>query len=339
MPFRFDFAGLAVPVILAPMAGGPSTPRLAATVTNAGGVGFIAGGLLTAEGLAERIDAARKLTSGPLGVNLFVPQPSAGSQEQFEAYATALADEAEHYGVGLGKACYDDDNWAAKLAVVHDLRPQVVSFTFGLPAIGECGRLKDAGITTAATVTTVGEAEKAIARGVDALVAQGPRAGGHRATFNPAVQPPDEPLDSLLAALAARVEAPVVAAGGLTTADDVQRVIGAGAVAAQLGTVFLLADEAGTNSVHRAALRDPAFTETVVTRAFTGRYARSLRNRFIDEHEAQAVFGFPEVGKLTAPLQAASVKAGDPQGTSLWAGTGFQRAEADAAARIMEKLT
>ena len=322
---RLNLADLDVPVIVAPMAGGPSTPELAAAATNAGGLGFIAAGLLPPDAFAERIIAAQKLTSGPLGVNLFVPQPSAGTPATFKAYAAALAAEAEHYGVRLGEPRYDDDDWAAKLDGVHDLRPEAVSFTFGLPTMGGCSRLQNAGITTVATVTTVLEAEMASARGAGALVAQGPSAGGHRATFDPVAKPDCQPLAVLLAALSARVDAPIVAAGGLATSDDVNGVIRAGAVAAQLGTAFLLAHEAGTNPVHRAALKDPNFTETVVTRAFTGRYARGLRNRFIDEHEAEAPFGFPEIGKLTGPLQAASSKGNDPHGMALWAGTAFDK--------------
>src|SRR5262249_41457151 len=147
---------------------------------------------------------------------------------------------------------------------------------------------------TLATVTTVREALIAVSFGVDAVVAQGPDAGGHRATFDPIAAPPDDPLDDLVSALAACFDCPIVAAGGLGTAAAVRRVRGIGAAAVQLGTAFLLADEAGTNPVHRAALRDPDFTETVVTRAFTGRYARALRNRFIDKHDAHAVFGFPQ---------------------------------------------
>jgi nitronate monooxygenase len=336
---RLNLADLDVPVIVAPMAGGPSTPELAAAATNAGGLGFIAAGLLPADAFAERIVAARKLTSGPLGVNLFVPQPSAGTPATFKAYAAALAAEAEHYGVRLGEPRYDDDDWAAKLDVVHDLRPEAVSFTFGLPTMGGCSRLQNAGITTVATVTTVLEAEMALARGAGALVAQGPSAGGHRATFDPVAQPACQPLAVLLAALTARVDAPIVAAGGLATSDDVNSVISAGAVTAQLGTAFLLAHEAGTNPVHRTALKDPNFTETVVTRAFTGRYARGLRNRFIDEHEAEAPFGFPEIGKLTGPLQAASSKVSDPHGMALWAGTGFRKARAGSAAEIIAELT
>jgi len=338
MSTRFALTDLTVPVIVAPMAGGPSTPCLAAAAQNAGGLGFIAGGLVQAQVLASHIAAARRLTVGPIGVNLFVTQPLNRRPDQFEAYAAALVGEAERYGVRLGKPRHGNEDWTAKLDVVHDLRPEVVSFTFGLPTSIEVRRLKRAGITSAATVTDLDEADMALARGVDVLVAQGPCAGGHRATFDPVAKPAEESLDGLLAALASRVRIPVVAAGGLATSDDVHRVIGLGAVAAQCGTAFLLADEAGTNPVHRAALADPEFTETVLTRAFTGRYARGLRNRFIDEHEDEALFGFPEVGMLTGPIQAAAVKAGDPHGTSLWAGVGFRKARPNSVAQIVRDL-
>ncbi|HEX2285730.1 MAG TPA: nitronate monooxygenase [Mycobacterium sp.] len=335
----FDLRDVTVPVIVAPMAGGPSTPELAAAGTNAGGLGFVPAGYLTAEAFAERIASARRLTSGPVGANLFVPQPSAATPAAIERYAAALAPEIERYGAQLGEPRFDDDAWAAKLDVVLDLRPEVVSFTFGLPSADECRRLRSVGITTVGTVTTVAEAQAAVERGVDALVAQGPGAGGHRGTFDPTAQPAEQPLDDLLAAVTGAVELPVVAAGGLVSADDIDRVLRAGAVAAQLGTAFLLADEAGSSPVHRAALQNPGFTETVVTRAFSGRYARGLRNRFIDEHEAEAPFGYPEIHYLTSPLRAASVRAGDPHGVNVWAGTGFREAKAAPVAEIVRTLT
>ena len=142
-----------------------------------------------------------------------------------EAYAAALAPEAERYGVTLGEPRFDDDAWAAKLDVLLDLRPEVASFTFGLPSADECKRLRDVGITTVGTVTTVPEAQRPPRLGVDALAAQGPSAGGHRGTFDPAAKPAAEPLDQLLAAVTAAVDIPVIAAGGLVTADDVQRVL------------------------------------------------------------------------------------------------------------------
>jgi nitronate monooxygenase len=335
----FDIRDLTVPVVVAPMAGGPSTPELAAAGTNAGGLGFVAAGYLTADTFADRVGAARDLSTGPLGVNLFVPQPSAATSADIEKYAAALAPEAEHYGAVLGDPVFNDDAWAAKLDVVLDLRPEVVSFTFGLPRAEECRRLTGAGITTAGTVTTVAEAETAVARGVDALVVQGPSAGGHRGTFDPVAQPNSQPLSELLAGVCARVDIPVVAAGGLAAAVDVDGVLRAGAVAAQVGTAFLLADEAGSSPVHRAALQDPQFTETVVTRAFSGRYARGLSNRFIDEHEAEAPFGYPEIHYLTSPLRAAAVRAGDPHAVNVWAGTGFRNAKAGPVSEIIRALT
>ena len=335
----FDFRDLSAPILVAPMAGGPSTPELAAAGTNAGGLGFVAAGYLAPDVFAERLAAVRGLTSGPIGANLFVPQPSAGNPADIERYADALAPEAERYGAQLGQPRFDDDHWAAKIDVLLDMRPDVASFTFGVPSADECRRLREAGITVVGSVTTLPQAQTALAAGVDALAVQGPSAGGHRGTFDPGAQPANQPLDELLAEVRAAVEVPVVAAGGLMTADEVGRVLAAGAVAAQLGTAFLLADEAGSSPVHRAALRDAQFTETVVTRSFSGRYARGLRNRFIDEHEAEAPFGYPEVHWLTSPLRQASVRAGDPHAANVWAGTGFRKARPGTVADIITGLT
>lgn len=335
----FDLRELSTPVLAAPMAGGPSTPELAAAVSSAGGLGFIAAGYLTADAFAERLLAAQKLTAAPVGANLFVPQPSAATPAAISVYAAALESEARRYGVSLGEPRFDDDHWAAKLDVLLDLRPAVVSFTFGLPSVEERRRLTEAGIATAGTVTTLAEARAAADVGVDVLVAQGPSAGGHRGTFDATAAPSKESLDDLLASLVAELELPVVAAGGLMTAADVGRVRRAGAVAVQLGTAFLLADEAGSTPVHRAALQDPQFTETAVTRAFSGRYARGLRNRFIVEHEADAPFGYPEVHYMTSPVRAASVRAGDPHAVNVWAGTGFRKAASGSAADIVAALT
>lgn len=334
----FDFHDLAVPVLIAPMAGGPSTPELAAAGTEAGGLGFIPAGYLSADVFADRLAVTQQLTTGPVGANLFVPQPSRAASADIEAYAVRLAGEARRYGVSPGEPRFDDDHWRAKLEVLLDVRPAVVSFTFGLPSVAERRRLGDAGIATVGTVTTLSEARQAAECGVDAVVAQGPLAGGHRGTFDATARPSEDPLEELLAATTAALDIPVIAAGGLMNAGDVRRVRRRGAVAAQLGTAFLLADEAGTSAVHRAALRDPRFTETVVTKAFSGRYARGLHNRFIDEMGADAPFGYPEVHHLTSPVRAAAVRAGDPEGVSVWAGTGYRQAEAAAVASIFEKL-
>jgi nitronate monooxygenase len=335
---RFSLADLSVRVLGAPMAGGPSSPALAAAVSNAGGLGFLAAGMMSAEDLADAVLTARRLTSGPLGVNLFVPQPPVATAAQLSEFAGVLEKDAERYGVAIGEPWHEDDEWPAKLDVVCDLRPEVVSFTFGSPTAMQCRRLGGVGVTNVATVTTVREAMIALSSGVDALVAQGPKAGGHRATFDALAAPADDPLEDLVAALVACFDCPVVAAGGIANRSDVSRLRDVGAVAVQVGTALLLADEAGTNPVHRAALSDPQFTQTVVTRAFTGRYARALRNRFIDDHDAEAIPGFPEVAAMTAPLQAAAVKLGDPHGAGMWTGTSFGHAKRGRAADIVQEL-
>lgn len=335
----FDIRDLTRPVVVAPMAGGPSTPQLAAAGTEAGGLGFVAAGYLTAEVFADRLAAAQQLTSGPVGANLFVPQPSVAGSGAVEEYARRLAADADRYGVAPGEPRSDDDAWHAKLDVLCDVRPAVVSFTFGLPSADEVARLHDAGISLVGTVTTAAEARAAVQRGMDAVAVQGPDAGGHRGTFDPAALPATQPLADLLAAVLAEAAVPVVAAGGLIDAEDVAAVLSAGAVAAQLGTAFLLADESGSSPVHRAALRDPQFTETTVTKAFSGRYARGLRNRFVVDHEDEAPLAYPEVHYLTSPLRAAAVRAGDPHGTNIWAGTAFRAATTGSVADIMATLT
>lgn len=335
MPALVD---LAVPVIGAPMAGGPTTPALAAAVSNAGGLGFLAAGYLTPERFAEDIAAARSLTTGPLGVNLFVPQVCSATAEQLDAYREALAPLAGQFGVEPGLPYPDDDAWAAKLEVVADTRPQVASFTFGCPSGEVLAWLAGVGVLTAVTVTRRAEAEQAVAAGAAALVAQGPEAGGHRSVFDPARRPPTAPLDELLADLT-DLGVPVIAAGGIGDAAAVARVLAGGAAAAQVGTALLLADEAGTKPLHREALRDSSFDDTVVTACFTGRYARSLVNGFAARYDAIAPLGYPQVHQITAPIRAAAVAAGDPQHTSLWAGTSWRGIDAGPAGDIVAALS
>jgi nitronate monooxygenase len=333
-----DLRDLAVPVLGAPMAGGPSTPQLAAAVTGAGGLGFLAAGYLSAQRFADDIAATRALTGGPIGVNLFVPQPSVGVSAEFNSYAIKLAPLAAEFGVEVGPARFDDDAWDAKLEVVLDTVPEVASFTFGCPDKLTFDRLHAAGVTTVVTVTTLAEAGVAVAAGCRALAVQGPAAGGHRGTFSPSDLPSEETLQVLLRKVLDTHRVPVVAAGGLTAATHVRAVLDQGAVAAQVGSALLLADEAGTRPAHRAALVDDRFTETVVTKAFSGRYARGVRNAFIDEFDADAPLGYPEVHYMTAPLRAAAHAAGDPQAVNLWAGTAYRLARSGTAADIVVEL-
>jgi len=328
------------------MAGGPSTPELVAAVSSAGGFGFLAAGYRTASQLAADIVHTRTLTDSPFGVNVFVPQASVAKIDELQAYRLELAPEAARYGVelpelrleGSDPEPMDDDDWDAKLAVLEASGPAVASFTFGLPSIAMVSRLRTAGITVVATVTSVAEAVQAVSVGADVLCAQGPGAGGHRGTFDPAATLATQPLERLLDSLVALTDLPIIAAGGLSTSADVRRVLNHGAVAAQAGTAFLRAPEAGTKPAHRAALGSTEFVDTAVTRAFSGRAARGLINRFMQAHTASAPLGYPEVHRLTAPLRAAAAAAADPHGLALWAGTGHRLVRARPAAEITRML-
>ena len=333
------FWDIAVPIVGAPMAGGPGTPALAAAVSNAGGLGFVAGGHLSAEKFAEDIAAARAATTGPLGVNLFVPQPSVADWVQLDYYAAELEEIAEHYHVEVGHPQYgDDDDWEHKLEVVADVRPELVSFTFGVPPPDVIRRLGALGLLVMVTVTSSYEAGVAVAAGADSLIVQGPGAGGHRGTFAPDMEPSNESLHHLLTRIRSAHDVPLIAAGGLGTARDVAAVLHRGAVAAQVGTALLLADEAGTNAAHRTAMKNPLFGTTVVTRAFSGRYARGLENDFTRTLDNVAPLGYPEVNQMTSPIREAAAAQEDPNGFPLWAGTAFQDASSGPAADIIAQL-
>jgi nitronate monooxygenase len=315
---------LAVPIVLAPLAGGPSTPELTAAVSDAGGFGFLAGGYLTVSALAERLERTRTLSEAPIGVNLFVPGTPAQPQA-VDAYAVRLADDARAAGVELGAARFDDDDWAAKLTLLTAAPVAVVSFVFGCPEPEVIDQLQAAGSEVWVTVTGPGEARRAVDAGADALVVQGAEAGGHRASFR------DDPAEdliggigllSLLQLVRAQVDLPLVATGGIGTGAGIAAVLVAGAAAAQLGTAFLGCPEAGTAAVHRQALRDSA--PTAMTRAFTGRLARGIRNRFLDRHSAAAPAAYPEVNHLTAPMRQAGRAAGDAGLVNLWAGQTYE---------------
>ncbi|HEY3996329.1 MAG TPA: nitronate monooxygenase [Mycobacterium sp.] len=333
------FWDIMVPIVGAPMAGGPGTPALAAAVSNAGGLGFVAGGHLSAERFAEDIAAARAATTGPLGVNLFVPQPSVADWVQLDYYAEELEEIAEHYHVEVGHPQYgDDDDWEHKLEVVADVRPELVSFTFGVPPPDVIRRFGALGLLVMVSVTSSYEAGVAVAAGADSLVVQGPGAGGHRGTFAPDMEPSNESLHHLLTRIRSTHDVPLVAAGGLGTARDIAAVLHRGAVAAQVGTALLLADEAGTNAAHRTAMKNPLFGTTVVTRAFSGRYARGLENDFTRTLDNVAPLGYPEVNQMTSPIREAAAAQEDPNGFPLWAGTSFQDARSGPAADIIAEL-
>ncbi len=229
-----------------------------------------------------------------------------------------------------------DDGWEQKLALLSEDPVAVVSFVFGCPAPGVIAALRERGCETWVTVTDADEALQAAAAGADALVVQGAEAGGHRGSFEDDPERPPISLLPLLELVRDAVTLPLVATGGIATAGAVAAVIAAGASAAQVGTAFMLAPEAGTDDAHRAAIAAPAPTE--LTRSFTGRLARGIRNQFMTEL-AGAPAAYPEIHHMTAPLRAAARRAGDAGGFNLWAGEAHQLARARPAAATVAALT
>lgn len=324
------------PIVLAPLAGGPSTPALAAAVSAAGGLGFLAAGYRPAGAMYDDIREMREQTAAPFGVNLFVPGPSEVDERAVRAYLERLREEASRYSVDLGEPRDDDDEWDAKLAVLGRERVPVVSFTFGCPPAETIAALHEAGSEVWVTVTDVAEARIAGEAGADALVLQGVEAGGHRGAFIDRDDAEGLSTLVLLCLVGAESELPLVAAGGITDGAALAAVLAAGAAAAQIGTGFLRAPEAGTHAAHRAALA--VQMPTALTRAFTGRLARGLLNRFMVEHSLEAPTAYPHVHHATAPLRAAARERRDADGFNLWAGQAHLLAADAPAAEIVHTL-
>lgn len=312
---------LRLPILLAPLAGGPSTPRLVAEASDAHAFGCLAGGYLTPQRLADQLVELRSLTAHPFAVNLFARPPAPADPDTYAGYVDEIRRWAAARGLPVGEPRFHDDHYAEKLDLLTQHAVAAVSFTFGMPDDDAVKRLHDAGSEVWVTVTSPEEARIAVDGGADVLVVQGIEAGGHRGCFHDNEAAPAHPLETLLGLLSGTGR-PLVAAGGIMSGAGVAAALGAGARAAQLGTAFLLCPEAGTSEPHRQALRAGG-TDTRLTRAFTGRTARGIVNRFMLDHDATAVAAYPEIHELTQPFRQAARTAGDGSVINLWAGEAY----------------
>ncbi|WP_455835146.1 NAD(P)H-dependent flavin oxidoreductase [Pseudarthrobacter siccitolerans] len=336
--------GATIPLVAAPMAGGPSTPALVLAAARAGGLGLLAGGYKTPEQLAQQIVEVRAGIStfgvNLFGVNLFAPNPVPIDKDAFVEYTESLRELAARYNLSLDEvdALEDDDEWEAKVDMLVGDPVPVVSFTFGLPPAEAVRRLRKAGSLVFQTVTSPNEAEQAYALGVDGLVVQSHRAGGHSGTLTPATPVEQITLAELLDRVRSRVQLPIWAAGGISTPAAVREALAHGAEAAAVGSVLLRSPESGTSKPYKAALADADRTETVVTTAFSGRPARALRNAFVDRFHGVAPSGYPAIHHLTSPIRKAAAAANDPESINIWAGTGYRDATEEPAADILRRL-
>jgi nitronate monooxygenase len=332
--------GLAHPIVQAPMAGGPSSVALVAAVSAAGGLGSFGSAYEEPETIRRNIGAVRAATDKPFGVNLFLDPGRAPSALELARTQAILRPMRRKFGLNGEAEPQPSIDVSAQFAVVMDERPAVFSSTFGAPDAEMVRDAKARGILVVGTATTVDEAEILIGRDVDAILAQGGEAGGHRGTF---ASPTEEGLVGVLALtsmIAGLSKVPVIAAGGLMTGGAIRGVIAAGAELAALGTAFLLCPEAGTSAPYRAMLRSERAGRTTLTRAFSGRWARGLPNSFTESTAGVAgeLAPFPALNGMTQDLRRAATTAGDGEYISLWAGQGARLIRELPAATLMATL-
>ncbi|MDJ0317654.1 nitronate monooxygenase [Arthrobacter antibioticus] len=352
------------PLIAAPMAGGTTTTELALAAQDAGAFAFAAGGYKTADQLAAHIAPLRS-AGIDFGVNLFVPRTAPLTSVQLielSEYRTKLRTTAGLYGAAVPEELLAEDDprvqdyWAQKIALLLADPVALVSFTFGLAPADVVEQLHKVGTQVLASVTSVAEAVAAAKSGADALVVQHANAGGHSAAFITATGTPPvagaveasrsgssgngssmkpATLPQLISEVRSEVVLPLVGAGGISTPEDVKAVLAAGAESAAIGTALIRTNESGARLLHKNALGDPSYTDTAITRAFTGKPARALINDFVRDYTDAAPHAYPDVHFATAPLRAAAAAQNNPRALNLWAGSGWKSARTGPAAAVI----
>lgn len=331
---------VAVPIVLAPMAGEASTPELAAAVSNGGGLGSLGAAYSSPDAIRQMIRATRALTSKPFAINLFVIDSVTADPTKIAAARAVLEPWRARYGVADDVPALTLPDLDAQLQAIIEARPAGFSFAFGALSRDRIAALKQAGIIVVGTATTVPEAIRLEADGVDAIAAQGAEAGAHRGSFLDAFENSMVGTMALVPAMVDRVKVPVIAAGGIMDGRGIAAALMLGAAGVQLGTAFLPCPECGASEAWKSALLAQNADATEVTRAFSGRPARGIRNRFMAEIGARQAElpGFPALNSLTRGIRGAAAKAGDAEALSLWAGQGAPLARRLPAAELLRTL-
>jgi len=336
-----DLLGIQVPIIQAPMAG-VSSPAMAAAASNSGGLGSLGVGAMDASQAQDAVRQFRKLSDGPLNVNLFVHAPANADERKEAAWLQRLRPEFDRLGGRAPDTLHEiyrsflvDDEMLAMLVAE---KPRVVSFHFGLPRGPQIEALRAAGIVLLATATNLAEARMIEDAGLDAIVAQGHEAGGHRGMFDPDAEDSRLGTLALTRILVKSVGLPIIAAGGIMDGAGIAAVLALGAEAAQLGTAFIPCPESGASPVHKQALLAAREDDTRITEKFSGKPARGLVNRFITEMAPAPQLPFPAQNSITGKLRQASAKAGRPDCIAMWAGQGAPLSRAFPAAQLIERL-
>ncbi len=318
------------------MAGGPDSPALAAAVSNSGGLGSLGCAYMTPAQIEQTIAKTRALTTQPFAVNLFVREDPPQSAEDLTRASQVLAPFWRELQLAAPATLKPLPSTQEQLDTVLRLKPRVLSFTFGLLTPEPLAALRAAGVLVIGSATSLEEGEALQALGVDAICAQGSEAGGHRGTFIGEAEDSLFGTLTLTRQLVTKLKPPIIAAGGIMDGAGIRAALELGASAVQLGTAFMLCPEAGTHAAHRAALRAPH--RTTVTRAFSGRAARGIKNRFSEAFREVAPAAFPHQQALTAELRAAAVAHGRIELMQLWSGQNAAMIREMPAAQLVETL-
>lgn len=320
---------LPIPIIQAPMVGA-SSPEMALAVSRAGGLGALAAGTLAPQDIGPAVAALKQATGAPIMVNLLMTSPARPEASAVSEALSRLAPWYAQLGEPLPAAPNDfAPDFEAQLSALTQAAPAIASFTFDVLSAGQVGALHRAGSYVVGTATTVAEARAWAEAGADGICAQGFEAGGHRGHFLAETEASLVGTLALTANIRAAVDLPVIAAGGIMDGRGVAAVLALGAAAAQMGTAFLLADQASISPPWRRAVESAQDDPTRLTRAFTGRHARGVENRFTRgmRRVEDEVPAYPVQNRLTQALRAAAVRADEPDMISLWAGQGVSLAK------------
>jgi Dioxygenases related to 2-nitropropane dioxygenase len=317
--------GIQQPLIVAPMAGGPTTPELVIASCEAGAMGSMGAAYMTSDAIRDFAAKVRAGTNKPFSINLFVshPQPTVTDEMLKRAVAaTQKYRDQLHLPVPTLAPPYEE-NFDMQIEEVLKIKPRALSFIFGIPHRKYLTAAKAAGIHLIGTATSPQEAQALDQAGFDSVILQGIESGGHRGIFDPSASDPAMTVFELLKQTRSIVQIPLIAAGGIMTREDIQKCISLGADAVQMGTAFLAVKEAGTSEVYRKKLLESSIRKTATTRVFSGRLARGIVNRFMEEMtDPLAILPFQAQNKFTRDIRNASTKAGSPDFLSLWSGTG-----------------
>jgi nitronate monooxygenase len=337
-----DLLGIELPIIQAPMAGVQAS-AMAIAVSNAGALGSLPCAMLSLEGIRKELTALQTQTSKPVNVNFFCHIPPTLSAEREARWRSALLPYYQEHGIdpgaipaGPGRNPFSDES----ADLLEEFRPRVVSFHFGLPSAQLLARVKTLGARILASATTVAEALWLEARGVDAIIAQGLEAGGHRGIFLSDDLTTQLGTFALLPQIVRAVKLPVIAAGGIADARGVAAALSLGAAGVQIGTAYLLCPEATITAVHRAALKSDAVRHTALTNLFTGRPARGIMNRIMRElgPMSDAAPAFPLATSGIAPLRAKAEAQGSGDFSPLWSGQNASGCREIPAAELTREL-